>query len=225
MDLVEHLWPRLGQVWAEEAQRLRNRLGACQDLAVLAATTAPHQPLAPWRSRLMPLIDERRGAHNGDGGSYGDDVLAMLLEARHEDGSPMSPVELRDELMTLLVAGHETTTNLIGNGTLALLRHPDELERLRAEPALLENAVEELLRYDSPVQATVRVTLEDLELGEQKIAANALVICGIGAVSNVGVATFIYAHDNKWWIAGLGGAVMGAVWNYAVSSVFVWRGR
>jgi CHAD domain-containing protein len=63
MDLVEHLWPRLGQVWAEEAQRLRNRLGACQDLAVLAGFTAPHQPLAPWRSRLVPLIEARRAAH------------------------------------------------------------------------------------------------------------------------------------------------------------------
>ena len=63
MDLVEHLWPRLGQVWAEEAQRLRNRLGACQDLAVLAGLTAPHQPLAPWRSRLVPLIEARRAAH------------------------------------------------------------------------------------------------------------------------------------------------------------------
>jgi CHAD domain-containing protein len=63
MDLVEHLWPRLGQVWAEEAQRLRNRLGACQDLAVLAGFTAPHQPLAPWRSRLVPLVEARRAAH------------------------------------------------------------------------------------------------------------------------------------------------------------------
>ena len=63
MDLVEPLWPRLGKVWAEEAQRLRNRLGACQDLAVLNELTAPHQPLAPWRSRLAPLIVARRGAH------------------------------------------------------------------------------------------------------------------------------------------------------------------
>jgi CHAD domain-containing protein len=63
MDLVEHLWPRLGKVWAEEAQRLRNRLGACQDLAVLAGFTAPHQPLAPWRSRLAPLIEARRASH------------------------------------------------------------------------------------------------------------------------------------------------------------------
>ena len=63
MDLIEHLWPRLGQVWAEEAQRLRNRLGACQDLAVFTGLTAPHQPLAPWRSRLSPVIEERRSAH------------------------------------------------------------------------------------------------------------------------------------------------------------------
>lgn len=63
MDLVEPLWPRLGKVWAEEAQRLRNRLGSCQDLAVLTELTAPHQLLAPWRSRLAPPIAARRGAH------------------------------------------------------------------------------------------------------------------------------------------------------------------
>jgi len=63
MDLMEPLWPRLGQVWAEEAQRLRNRLGACQDLAVFIGLTAPHQPLAPWRSRLAPVIEARREAH------------------------------------------------------------------------------------------------------------------------------------------------------------------
>ena len=63
MDLIEPLWPRLGQVWAEEAQRLRNRLGACQDLAMLANFTAPHQPLAPWRSRLTAAIAARRASH------------------------------------------------------------------------------------------------------------------------------------------------------------------
>jgi CHAD domain-containing protein len=63
MGLIEPLWPRLGKVWAAEAQRLRNRLGACQDLAVLAGLTAPHQPLAPWRSRLLPVIETRRAAH------------------------------------------------------------------------------------------------------------------------------------------------------------------
>jgi CHAD domain-containing protein len=63
MELVEPLWPRLTRAWANEAQRLRNRLGACQDLAVLERLVAPHQPLARWRSQLVPLIAARRRAH------------------------------------------------------------------------------------------------------------------------------------------------------------------
>jgi len=63
MDLIEPLWPRLGQVWAQEAQRLRNQLGACQDLTVLSNFTGPYQPLAPWRSRLAAVIEARRAAH------------------------------------------------------------------------------------------------------------------------------------------------------------------
>jgi len=63
MDLIEPLWPRLGRVWAEEAQRLRNQLGSCQDLAVLTDFTTPHHPLAPWRSRLSPIIAARHDAH------------------------------------------------------------------------------------------------------------------------------------------------------------------
>jgi CHAD domain-containing protein len=63
MELVEPLWPKFGRVWVAEAQRLRDRLGAHQDLSMLLAFTAPHQVLAPWRSRLMPLIAERQAAH------------------------------------------------------------------------------------------------------------------------------------------------------------------
>ena len=63
MGLIEPLWPRLGKLWAEEAQRLRNRLGACQDLAVFVTLSVPHAPLAPWRSRLVPVIAARRAAH------------------------------------------------------------------------------------------------------------------------------------------------------------------
>jgi hypothetical protein len=63
MELIEHLWPRLGRLWTEEAQRLRGRLGACQDLFVLEQVTKLHQPLAPWRSRLTPMIATRREAH------------------------------------------------------------------------------------------------------------------------------------------------------------------
>jgi CHAD domain-containing protein len=63
MDLIEPLWPRLGQVWAEEMQRLRGRLGACQDLVMLVNFTQPHQPLAPWRSKLAPIVAARRAVH------------------------------------------------------------------------------------------------------------------------------------------------------------------
>jgi hypothetical protein len=63
MELVEPLWPRFGKLWIAEAQRLRERLGSHQDLAVLAALTGPHQVLAPWRSRLAPLIAARKAAH------------------------------------------------------------------------------------------------------------------------------------------------------------------
>jgi CHAD domain-containing protein len=63
MELVESLWPRFGKLWVEETQRLRNRLGAHQDLAVLSRLTAPRQPLAPWRSRLAPLIAQRQRKH------------------------------------------------------------------------------------------------------------------------------------------------------------------
>jgi CHAD domain-containing protein len=62
MDLVEPLWPRFGRMWTDEAERLRDRLGRCQDLEVLKRLTAPHQPLAPWRSRLTPAIGERSAA-------------------------------------------------------------------------------------------------------------------------------------------------------------------
>jgi CHAD domain-containing protein len=63
MELVEPLWPKFGRVWVAEAQRLRDRLGAHQDLSMLLVFTAPHQPLAPWRARLTPLIEERQAAH------------------------------------------------------------------------------------------------------------------------------------------------------------------
>ena len=63
MELVEPLWPKFGRLWVAEAQRLRDRLGAFQDLSVLRGFTAPHQPLAPWRSRLAPLIAARQAAH------------------------------------------------------------------------------------------------------------------------------------------------------------------
>jgi cytochrome P450 len=118
------------------------------------------------------MIDERRGAHNGDGGSDGDDVLAMLLAARHEDGSPMSHVELRDELMTLLVAGHETTASELAWGFERLARTPAVSARLVEEidsgdgDAYLTATVQETLRH-RPVlpNAAPRLTMEPVEIG------------------------------------------------------------
>jgi len=83
MDLVEHLWPRLGKVWAEEAQRLRNQLGACQDLAVLTRFTAPHQPLAPWRSRLAPVVETRHAAHIKNAARLAGRLFAEKPKAFH----------------------------------------------------------------------------------------------------------------------------------------------
>jgi cytochrome P450 len=99
------------------------------------------------------LIERRRG-------SLRDDLLSALIEAE-EGGDRLSEEELLGTALFLLVAGHETTVNLIGNGTLALLQHRDQLERLRGDPSLDRHAVEELLRFDSPVQLTQRITLDE----------------------------------------------------------------
>jgi len=93
-----------------------------------------------------------------------DDLLSQLIHAEADEGR-LNEEELVAICILLLVAGHETTVNLIGNGTLALMRHPDQWDQLVANPGLARNAAEELLRYDAPVQLTARFTLEPLEIG------------------------------------------------------------
>jgi cytochrome P450 len=90
-------------------------------------------------------------------------LLTALIVAE-EAGDRLTEEELLATCVLLFFAGHETTVNLIGNGILALLRHPDQMDRLRKEPRLMPGAVEEMLRYDSPVQRSGRVVLEDLEM-------------------------------------------------------------
>ena len=97
-----------------------------------------------------------------------DDILSSLIAAR-EEGDRLSERELVATCVLLLVAGFETTVNLIGNGTLALLRHPAELERLQADEALLPNAIEEMLRYDSPVQLTSRIVEAETSLTDGRL--------------------------------------------------------
>ena len=111
-----------------------------------------------------------------------DDLVSALVTAQ-EERDALQDGELLATCVLLLVAGHETTTNLIGNGLLALLRHPEQLALLRAQPELVPQAVEEMLRYDGPVQATVRVAKEPVEVGGVAIAPGALVVCGIGAAN------------------------------------------
>jgi cytochrome P450 len=113
----------------------------------------------------------------------GDDLTTQLVQAE-EDGSKLSNEELTANIILLFGAGHETTVNLIGNGLLALHRHPDQLALLKANPALITNAIEEFLRYDSSVQMSGRVTLEDIDdLGGRKIAKGETVLCLLGSAN------------------------------------------
>jgi cytochrome P450 len=102
----------------------------------------------------------------------GDDLLSALIAAE-EHGDVLSDEELVEQVTLLYIAGHETTVNLIGNGVLALLRNRDELARLQRDPSLMPGAVEEFLRYDSPVQMTRRITLTDVEIGGKTIEKGA----------------------------------------------------
>src|SRR6185295_9773729 len=90
-----------------------------------------------------------------------DDLLSAMIAAE-EEGDRLSTEELIAQVILLFVAGHETTVNLIGNGTLSLLRNPEQLARLHEHPEMIGNAIEELLRYDSPVQFTRRITLQPI---------------------------------------------------------------
>jgi cytochrome P450 len=113
----------------------------------------------------------------------GDDLTTQLVQAE-EDGSKLSNEELTSNIILLFGAGHETTVNLIGNGLLALHRNPDQLALLKARPELITGAIEEFLRYDSSVQMTGRVTLEDIDdLGGKKIAKGESVLCLLGSAN------------------------------------------
>ena len=126
-------------------------------------------------SYFRALIAERRRRPQRD-------LLSDLIAAE-EQGDKLSEEELMATILLLFVAGHETTVNLIGNGTLALLRNPNQLEALRRSPALIGGAIEELLRYDAPVQRTGRMPNTDVELGGKRIAKGDLVLSLIGAAN------------------------------------------
>jgi cytochrome P450 len=111
-----------------------------------------------------------------------DDLLTALIEAE-DDGDVLDDSELVAQTLLLYIAGHETTVNLIAGGILALLRHPAQLALLRSDPSLVTNAVEELLRYDSPVQASRRITVEPVTVGGTTIPAGAFVMASLGSAN------------------------------------------
>lgn len=140
-----------------------------------AARTAAWEAVEALHGYLADLVAARRA-------DPGADVLSALIAARDE-GAALSDAELRGIAVLLLAAGQETTVNLIANAWLALLRHPDELARLRADPTRAAAVAEETLRYDAPVQLRDRVALADLRIGDVDVAAGTTLLLLLAAAN------------------------------------------
>jgi len=155
--------------WSSDASRL---LDSNLDQATMERGVLAFMYLLNY---LNSLFDERR-AHPGN------DLISALLAAE-EAGDKLSEEELRSIVVLLFVAGHETTMNLIGNGTWALLQHPDQLARLRDDPSLITTCVEELLRYDGPVHVTGRTATCDLEVGGRAVPKGQTLVALLAAAN------------------------------------------
>jgi cytochrome P450 len=159
----------------EQIRRWTNDLVALLDPfsgASLAQADRAYHELAAY---LRTLFETRRRTPC-------DDLISALVSAESH-GDRLSELELSATVALILGAGHETTTNLIGNAALALLRHPDERKRLIDQPPLMPNAVEEFLRYEAPVQATDRVALEDIEIGGRRIRRGQFCVLLLGSAN------------------------------------------
>ena len=157
------------RIWSNQRARILEPSLSRRERALAGTAT---QAVSAY---LRPIIRERRAAPQ-------EDIVSALAQAE-ERGDSLSETEMLNMLRLLLIAGNETTTNLIGNGMLALLRNPDQMARLREEPALIPAAVEELLRFDSPVQADFRRALEDCEVNGFPVQRRQNVVTLIGAAN------------------------------------------
>jgi pimeloyl-[acyl-carrier protein] synthase len=157
------------RVWSRKVAPIIDPIVTAEAQAGIEEAEAHLQPY--WDE----LIEARRSELRGD-------LLSELIRAEDE-GHRLNHEELRSTCNLLLIAGHETTMNLIGNGLLALLRHRDQLEKLAANPDLARNTVEELLRFDSPVHLTARTATEDIEVGGVQLPRGQLAIIAIGGVN------------------------------------------
>jgi cytochrome P450 len=124
---------------------------------------------------LLALIPERRRSPGGD-------LVSGLVQV-HDSGGRLTEDEIITTCRLLLIAGHETTRGLIGGGVLALLRHPAQLAALRSDPGLMDRCIEEVLRYDPPVQLLVRSALEEAKIGDALVPAGATALMLVGAAN------------------------------------------
>jgi cytochrome P450 len=158
--------------WSLDIARSLDAIAMPVDQEVIERGNAARRALTDY---FRGLVAERRRRP-------GRDLLSELI-AVEEQGDRLTERELLATCILLYVAGHETTVNLIGNGTLALLRHPDQRRRLAADPSLIASAVEELLRYDGPVQRTGRLADADVKVGGVEIPKGSLVLGLVGAAN------------------------------------------
>ena len=157
----------------EWSQTLTAAIEPTADETTLAAADEAAEKIGRY---LDEVIADRRQ-------HLGEDLLSQLLVVE-EAGDRLSPAELRSFVVLLYIAGHETTVNLIGNGVLALLRHPDELRRWRDDRSLDGTAIDELLRYDGPVQQTVRIPIQPVRYGDVEVAPGTTVMTVLGAANH-----------------------------------------
>ena len=156
-------WSRAIAVFRGNPERTVEQARAAQD-ALIAMTDF-----------FRTAVAERRR-------NKGSDLISLLIDIE-EDGEVLTEEELYAQCIALLFAGHETTRNLIGNGMYTLLKHPQETAELREKPEMIRSAVEEILRYESPVQFTARVLKEDIEVCGQRIPKRWSILCMLGAAN------------------------------------------
>jgi cytochrome P450 len=158
------------KAWANDYARFLGTLGDNPDLR-----EAANRAVIELSDYIREVAAQRRAEPR-------DDLITALVQAE-EEGERLTHDELVATCFLLLFAGNETTTNLIGNGVLTLLRHPDAHQQLRDNPALIRTAIEELLRWESPVQFTNRIAIVDLEIDGERILAGQNVRTIIGAAN------------------------------------------
>jgi cytochrome P450 len=156
--------------WSQSLTQALEPIASADDYAAAAVAV---EKMANF---VTQVIEDRRR-------HLGDDLLSAMIQAE-EAGDRMSTEELVAMVVLLYVAGHETTVNLIGNGLLALLRHPDQLARWRDDPGLDAHAVDELLRFDGPVQFTARVAMETVRFDDEVVEPGTLVMPVLGSANH-----------------------------------------